>query len=142
MVTTYFFKRLAAAACLTCVIAVPMYSYTPHRFHVEYQSPATGSRYVASATNIILRLSSAIDASGISAGRLFVVEGSRSGRHTGSVKLADDGQTVLFKPHTPFAAGERVSVTVTSPVQGKSGEQVPPFSFSFSTGSPVNSLPK
>ncbi len=141
MVGTDFFKILATTACLTCTIVPLAYPSTPDPFHVEYHSPATGSLFVAPGTNIILRFSDAIDASGISATRTFIVEGSKSGRHTGTLKLADDGQTLLFKPDKPFAAGERVSVTLSSAAPGRSGEVVQPFTFAFSTSGVKKPMP-
>jgi hypothetical protein len=49
------------------------------------------------------------------------VVGSNSGPHAGQARLSDDGVTVIFKPATPFASGEQVSVTVTSGLAIQSG---------------------
>ncbi len=54
--------------------------------------------------------------------------------YPGTVKMASDGQTIIFKPDVPFAAGDRVRVVVSP-----GGQNVIPVSYSFNvTG---NELP-
>lgn len=100
----------------------------------QFVSPKPSSIMVSNETNIILRHASEIDRSSLSTD-LIVVEGSKSGSHTGDLILSDDERTIVFNPHTPFASDENVSVVLTSGVQTLAGITVPEFSFSFQTAS-------
>lgn len=96
-----------------------------------YQSPAPGASLVLPSSNIILRLLGAVDAPSVSAAGMFAVRGSRSGAHSGTTKIADDGVTILFKPDLPFAPGETVSVRVGLGIRTAAGEALRPQSFDF-----------
>ncbi len=58
-----------------------------------------------------------------------VVEGSRSGRHPGSLEPYSQGDGASFVPATPFAEGERVSVSATVHV----GATAVPIAWHFTT---------
>jgi len=77
----------------------------------EYISPKENSKYVSLSTNLILRSGEFIDHSSLSQNE-FVVEGSKSGYHSGVVKLSDDNKTILFFPDLKFTADEIVTVTI------------------------------
>jgi len=62
---------------------------------------------------------------------LFEVSGNLSGPHPGSVLLADDGKTVIFKPDAPFAPGETVAVTLLQGLRTQSGDVVEGRVFDF-----------
>jgi hypothetical protein len=78
---------------------------------LQYLSPEPNSPFVPPATTLALRLNGPIDPASLSA-TLFSAWGSLSGLHTGSLRLAADGRTIVFKPNTPFTRGEHVLVTV------------------------------
>ena len=79
---------------------------------ILYQSPVPQAEYILPQTTVIIRPAGIIDTSLLSNPTLFHVEGSGSGLHSGEVILSDDRQTIIFKPYTPFAPGERVFVNV------------------------------
>jgi hypothetical protein len=54
-----------------------------------------------------------------------------SGRIPGTVTLASDGRTILFKPSFLFAPSERVDVVIQPGIATRSGTPVAPASFSF-----------
>lgn len=81
-------------------------------------------------TNIILRSSSAVDASTINDDDV-VVTGSISGVHSGSLVLSDDGQTLIFQPSYPFQPSETVSVLFLGQVDDIHGNALPRQNFRF-----------
>ena len=86
----------------------------------EYISPKENSTLVSLSTNIILRSSQYIDRSSLSSDEFYVI-GSKSGIHSGTVKLSDDEKTILFFPDIKFDANEIVNVTVKSGIKTISG---------------------
>jgi hypothetical protein len=77
----------------------------------QYSYPLSGAQFVSKSTAIAVRYGPNLDAAS-TAGLSFAVTGAQSGVHTGQVTLADDHQTVLFKPTQPFTPGETVTVTL------------------------------
>lgn len=71
-----------------------------------------------------------IDPANIDPSRLSVV-GSTSGVHDGALVLSDDGMTLVFNPRTPFAVGERVSVSLSPGTRTLSGTPLAALSFVF-----------
>ncbi|MFQ5434070.1 MAG: FG-GAP-like repeat-containing protein, partial [Anaerolineae bacterium] len=62
----------------------------------------------------------------------FLVYGSRTGYHAGTLVYDASAQTANFDPATPFQAGEVVTVVLTSGIQGSSGAPLSaPFQWSF-----------
>lgn len=74
-----------------------------------YRSPVPNSDMNSRETNIILRSSLPVDASSLQSDDLQVT-GSRTGSHSGTLILADDGRTLMFQPDVPFAPKEVVTV--------------------------------
>jgi hypothetical protein len=101
--------------------------------NIVYISPLPGSNYITPSSNIILRADVHLSPNTTQDG-LFNVVGSSSGKHDGKVILADDQQTVLFQPETPFALGESVSVSMTHYLLSVEGDTIflNPFSFAVS----------
>ncbi len=60
--------------------------------------------------------------------------GAKTGRHTGRWVADSDGQGVSFYPHTPFAAGETVTVVTHLPICGSSS------TYHFSVARPPGQL--
>jgi len=87
---------------------------------------------VSSETNIILRYSGFVDGTSLSTSPI-VVEGSESGEHTGEFILSDDGRTIVFNPHLAFTGGEEVYVVLSEGIRTRVGDELPEFSFTFST---------
>lgn len=119
------------SACLWVLFVPYVYAGSTASVRVQYQSPVAGAIYVPTGTNIIIRLSERVDASDLSSPSLIRVEGSRSGLHPGNLDLADDGQTVLFRPYNEFAAGEAVTVTLPRGIRSRSGSRTSPYTFDF-----------
>ena len=98
---------------------------------VIYTSPLPGALYVNARSNIIIRTRELIDPASVNTPSLFVVIGSISGEHLGSIILADDQRTVIFKPSVEFKPGEMVSVKVNDGLLTNSGLPVNDTSFHF-----------
>lgn len=77
----------------------------------QYQFPANGATMVNPTTSIILRSADSLESKLVNSS-LIVVEGTRSGRHTGKVTLASDRRTITFKAATPFLYSEWVTVSI------------------------------
>lgn len=128
--------RIIVLAGGACVIPALLFLVIPGRAlaqtgeRVEYISPLPGSWFVSPATTIAIRSSDRIQASSLNRG-LFNVVGSQSETHAGSIVLADDRRTVIFKPDRAFSAGEKVQVTLASGIRTVSGQMVEPVSFGF-----------
>ncbi len=109
-------RQLLGCACI--LIVVLSFSFPPHQPAqaapmIEYRDPAPFSKAVNPATTIAIRLGPQLTKA--AAARLdFHVIGSQSGRHQGTVVLAEDQRTVIFKPTTQFVLGETVRVSITS----------------------------
>ncbi|MEP7235864.1 MAG: aryl-sulfate sulfotransferase, partial [Ignavibacteriota bacterium] len=94
---------------------------------IIFQSPANGDTYVPQRTTLIVRVaknsSQRVDQGDFD----FQVRGQLSGDHTGQVVIADDNETIIFKPESPFITGERVDIQFSS----KSLENFARVSYSF-----------
>lgn len=97
----------------------------------QYLSPRPGSSRLSRRTNIILRPGSLIDRSTIDGNTQFIVNGSISGRHAGTLLLSDDSKTLVFNPDVPFTGGETVAATLNRGIRTVSGSEVDPIEFSF-----------
>jgi hypothetical protein len=98
----------------------------------DYISPRNNSQFVSLTTNIILKSSENVNASSLT-GHHFTVSGTKSGEHSGTIKLADDNKTILFIPSRPFVPGEYVNINVGQEIQTTSGAVLPKVSFQFLT---------
>ncbi len=54
----------------------------------------------------------------------IIVEGTKSGNHSGDIILARDSKTLIFKPAIPFEPGEEVYVKLLSTIQTREGRDV------------------
>ena len=98
----------------------------------QFVSPKPSSVMVSDKTNIILKYSVTIDESSLSAS-LLRVEGSRSGVNIGELILSDDYKTLVFNPNQVFTTDEIVNVTLLKGIKTNSGDEIPAFSFHFTT---------
>ena len=104
-------RWLSAIAVLLGVVALAAYvdsAYTP-----QYYAPLQNAAYVSTGATIVVRYGPVLNAQNL-AGLKFSVQGSASGLHAGQTSLADDHQTVIFKPAQPFTPGEQVKVDVSN----------------------------
>ena len=98
----------------------------------EYISPKNNSILVSPANNIILRSDENINEASLAPNE-FIVRGSKSGNHSGIVKLSDDNKTILFLPGKKFLPGEIVNVKVKPGIKTVSGNEFAETSFHFNT---------
>ncbi|MBT8386925.1 MAG: aryl-sulfate sulfotransferase, partial [Ignavibacteria bacterium] len=96
----------------------------------QFISPIPNSLLNQPATTIIIREGNLIDESTLN-NRQIIVEGSKSGNHTGDIILAQDSKTLIFKPAIPFEPGEKVHVKFLSKVKTREGRELPSIKFSF-----------
>lgn len=96
----------------------------------QYVAPLPGATLVSPRTTIAVRPGEILARASLS-DNLFVVEGTRTGGHTGQVLLADDNKTVVFRPARPFAPGEIVTVTVRAGLTTAARRVLPGFQFDF-----------
>ena len=107
-----------------------------------YLSPLPGSTMIPPGTSIVFRGQYAPDRPTLRESVSITATGSSSGLHSGSLLMADDGMTVIFRPSAPFAYRERVTVRIDCPTcAGTRGKNVC-CNFSFTTGdTPVSASP-
>jgi len=98
----------------------------------EYQfiSPIPSSSLNLPETTIIIRDGRLIDESTLDKLE-FIVEGSKSGKHSGDLILARDSKTLIFNPAIPFELGEEVFVKLLSKLKTREGTELPSIQFSF-----------
>jgi Arylsulfotransferase (ASST) len=78
----------------------------------QYYSPLQNAEYVSTGATIAVRYGPSLTDQNLSAVN-FTVQGAKSGAHAGQTILADDHQTIIFKPSKPFTPGEQVKVDVS-----------------------------
>ncbi len=123
--------RLAALFFCACSITWIALGAPDSVLGLQYQSPLPGARYVRKETGIILRAPGPVDRSNVPSPDIISVTGSASGRHEGSVKLSDDGRTLVFSPRAAFSPGETVTVQFAYGIRLADGEVALPKDFSF-----------
>ncbi len=119
-ISVFIFLFVSGAACTV--------SLTPGAAP-QYYSPLQNAQYVSTGTTIAVRFGPVLSPANL-ADLGFQVSGSKSGLHSGQTILADDHQTVIFKPSSLFTAGERVQVNVRGLDLGN-GVRFRPLSYSF-----------
>ena len=122
-------SALALLARAFPVLAWP----SPHTLGpYAYISPAPGSGLHMPGTSIIVRPGGAVDPSSIRGAVVHAV-GSVSGNHEGSLRLSDDGETIVFHPRLSFALGESVACTIDAGIATAEAGSLPEASFWFRT---------
>jgi len=97
-----------------------------------YVSPRPDAVLVSPSATIVLRSGAPIAGDSLSE-RLFRVSGAASGVHAGQVRLAGDGETIVFDPLLPFAPDEAVRVSVAEGIGAESGQVLGGIDFTFTT---------
>ncbi len=95
-----------------------------------YQSPMAGSKFINPEQSIILRSETGIVPNALNA-EFIEVKGSLSGVLNCSVRLANDGKTIIFKPEKPMMYGEYIAVTVYPGIKTTFGDLTNALSFEF-----------
>jgi hypothetical protein len=98
----------------------------------QYISPVNNAKLVSLKTNIILRAKEKIDLPAL-VSNIIKVQGEKSGKHQGKVKLSDDGKTLIFIPVNQFEPNEEVRVNSPSGIKTIKGDNFLPVSIQFST---------
>ncbi|HZW04670.1 MAG TPA: aryl-sulfate sulfotransferase [Anaerolineaceae bacterium] len=98
----------------------------------QYLSPRPKAQFVSNGVTIAVRYGPLLEERLLSDLK-FDVAGKQSGAHTGQIILADDRQTVIFKPDRPFTPGEQVQVKV-SEFQVDAEHTYRPLAYAFSVG--------
>lgn len=95
-----------------------------------YAHPIPGAEFVPTATTIAIRASAEVLRSSIIHGTVLL-NGERSGKHTASLQLSDDGRTFIITPDMPFVADETVYISLSGTLRTVDGSTLPECSFSF-----------
>ncbi|MDX1416169.1 MAG: arylsulfotransferase family protein [Candidatus Promineifilaceae bacterium] len=96
------------------------------RSRYSYLSPLPNAEMVSTETTLALR-GKPLEGKKLFDDISLSVNGSRSGGHTGRLVLAEDNETIVFKPDQPFVGDETVRVTLDS------GDQTLEYSFTTAT---------
>ncbi|HWF43950.1 MAG TPA: hypothetical protein VG537_04855 [Candidatus Kapabacteria bacterium] len=120
------------------IAAIVTLCYTPcldaQDLGIQYHFPSSGAKSVARGTTIILRPGSILNPGTIDTSRISVF-GSFSGKHEGTLILADDQKTLVFKPFTLFIYCERVHVKLKPGIFTADGLPVDSLAFYFTVQS-------
>ncbi|MCB0711487.1 MAG: aryl-sulfate sulfotransferase [Ignavibacteriae bacterium] len=99
----------------------------------EFMAPLPDAAFIPPVTSIILRPGGTIETEPQQLAELIRVTGSSSGQHSGEVVIADDGETIAFTPHHPFAYSEQVIVYVREGIELKGRWATESLNYSFQT---------
>ena len=102
-----------------------------HNSSYQFISPMPNSSLLLPETSIIIREGNLINEASLFESSVINVIGSGSGTHSGSLLLADDGKTIIFKPHEKFYYGEEIKVSYTGGIYKLNGEELVPLNFTF-----------
>lgn len=119
--------------CFILLLSSFSYSFSKNKIgnpNIIYLSPVPGSEMNSPYTEIIIRSKNLLNKQSVNLNDL-IVNGSKSGLHSGKIILSDDGKTLIFKPDDSFDAGETVSVSLTSGLDNIFGNEIGKCSFNF-----------
>lgn len=105
------FLAILFGLSFTLLLAACSPAFTAKQLAPQYYSPLKNAEYVSTGATIAVRYGPTLSDQDLAAVK-FSVQGASSGSHTGQTILADDRQTVIFKPGRPFTPGEQVKVDV------------------------------
>lgn len=132
-------RTMLIATLVAFLIPVAAYAARTGDPHCPYVSPIPDGHLVSSASGIIMRFDLPVAPASLTSAT-FSVLGSVSGAITGTLRLSDDGVTVLFKPAHSFAPAETVQVSLAGGLRSTDGTDLGQLSWAFSvspTGLPV-----
>ena len=120
------------------IATVVILCYTPRSdaqdLGIQYHFPSSGAKSVSRGTTIIIRPGSILNPSTIDTSHISVY-GSFSGKHEGTLTLADDQKTLIFRPFTLFIYCERVHVKLKPGIFTADGLPVDSLAFYFTVQS-------
>ena len=96
---------------LVLFLSVFQHSLASQTFPLIYINPLPGSKNISPGTSITIRQGRAIDEASLKSD-IFEVVGSKSGIHTGTLRLSDDQLTILFYPDRGFFYDEFVDISI------------------------------
>jgi hypothetical protein len=127
---------LAFALSAALGVAPAHGSGSPHSIPgFSYVSPAPDSKLLRPENNIIVRPGGQVDPVSLTASTITVT-GTLSGDHPGTLRLSENGATILFRPATPFSYGESVTCTIAPGIHATPGGELPGASFTFQVAPP------
>lgn len=128
--------RRAIGAIVLLGLAAPLSARAGDPYSVPgyvYVSPAPGTHYHRTFTNVIIRPGGLVDPGSLGDLTTVRLSAEISGDHPGRIRLSDDGRTILFRPLQPFLAIEHVTCRVTG-IRMLDGSEAPDAIFDFWTG--------
>ena len=99
---------------------------------IIYQSPQSGAINCTREETIIFSVFKEIDPTSINNSLVNVI-GSKSGSHSGTLFLATDNQTLIFRPNQNFDYNENINVSINTGIRTTNNSLLNTRSFSFST---------
>src|SRR2546422_396146 len=111
---------LGAATAALLMLSGNAFSQQASNSAYQYLSPSPGSRFVSPQNNVVFREGRALDPASVTPGLVAVV-GAVSGPHDGSLVVASDGRTLVFRPSIPFTLGETVQVALQTGLRATDG---------------------
>ncbi|HKO21526.1 MAG TPA: aryl-sulfate sulfotransferase [Candidatus Eisenbacteria bacterium] len=130
-------RRIVHLALAAILVAAPSRAGawpSPHSLgSLAYVSPAPGSSRHNPTTNVIVRPGGALDAASFGASSIQLL-GSISGSHPGTIRLSDDGETLVFRPDAPFVPAETVTCSIAAGLRTVPGGSREGETFTFEIG--------
>jgi hypothetical protein len=97
-----------------------------------YLNPKPNANFVSRDSKIVFKPGEVISSSSVT-NDIVTASGSRSGRHTGTIVLANDKKTLIFTPSDSFADNETVQVKISRELKSSAGESIPGSTYTFHT---------
>ncbi|MBN1998632.1 aryl-sulfate sulfotransferase [candidate division KSB1 bacterium] len=99
--------------CLVCTLATAFSATASfHQLGYEYLYPRPDAEQVSPHATIILRFNDLLPGDFPSVQEIVRVYGENGSELAGSVKVASDKKTILFRPDFPYTPGERIQVKI------------------------------
>ena len=141
MFTLSSWRRGQFASTLLLTLFVPAGALAAHRpadpaaalrpAGIQYLSPLPGSGLHPPASTIAIRPGGMpVSPRALDPGR-WSVSGNVSGRHEGTLSIAPDARTVIFRPVVPFTPGERVTVAIARGLSPEDAGDLPSLTWWF-----------
>lgn len=123
--------KLKSILFVLLVLATTVFVYAEKAKEIQYAFPVHNSILNSRTTEIIIRPGDVLDRASIDYSNQIIVKDAEGNRYSGTIILSSDQKTIIFKPDSPFASSETVSVTFVDGVESLNGKKAPAFSFQF-----------
>jgi hypothetical protein len=134
-------KVISIAVLLIVAVLLPVsWAAGYHSRGYQYIFPTPESQQVSCYANIIIRFNSITPHDLENPAQFMTVTGGSGAVYKGILTIASDHKTIIFKPLTPFKAGETVIVRLSPNCRDAGKSHVSSFEFQF-TVSPAESIP-